>query len=94
MIYIGDGITDVPCMRVVRINGGESIAIYHKDNVEIAKRLLHDKRVGYICKADYSQNSELESIVKLLIHQMALTTQLTEIHDEQYKEYLGEQVEQ
>ena len=93
MIYIGDGITDVPCMRVVRINGGESIAIYHKDNVEIAKRLLHDKRVGYICKADYSQNSELESIVKLLIHQMALTTQLTEIHDEQYKEYLKQGID-
>ena len=68
--------TDVPCMKLVKMKGGESIAIYHKDTIDTAKRLFKDQRVGYICKADYSQNSELESIVKLLIEQMALTSKL------------------
>lgn len=43
MIYIGDGMTDVPCMKLVKMKGGESIAIYHKDTIDIAKRLLKIK---------------------------------------------------
>lgn len=91
MIYIGDGMTDVPCMRLVKMNGGESIAIYHKDSIDTAKRLLTDKRVGYICRADYSANSELENIVKLVIHQRALTSKLIELHKAQEETYLGEE---
>lgn len=90
MIYIGDGMTDVPCMRLVKMNGGESVAIYHKDTIETAKRLLKDKRVGYICKADYSSGSELEEIIKLVIHQRALTSQLVELHKKQNDKFLGE----
>lgn len=93
MIYIGDGITDVPCMTLVKEKGGESIAIYHEDSKEKAVRLLKDKRVGYICKDDYSEHTELESVVKLLIHQMALTSKLHDLHKEQRKTYLGEQNE-
>ncbi len=90
MIYIGDGITDVPCMTLVKEKGGESIAIYHEDSKEKAIRLLEDNRVGYICKDDYSAQTELEAVVKLLIHQMALTSQLHDLHKEQRKTYLGE----
>lgn len=90
MIYIGDGMTDVPCMKLVKMKGGESIAIYHKGDDSIAKRLLKEKRVGYMCKADYSQNSELENLVKLIIHQMALTSKLIETHRYQCLTFLGD----
>ncbi len=94
MIYIGDGMTDVPCMKVVKSRGGEAIGIYHKANLEVAKRLLNEKRVGYICKADYSTDSELEKITKLIIHQMALTSQLVNIHKNQEEKYLRDNNEQ
>ena len=67
MIYIGDGLTDVPCMTVVKDRGGESIAIYHRGEKQTAEKLLREKRVTFMCKADYSQDSQLESIVKKII---------------------------
>lgn len=86
MIYIGDGLTDVPCMTVVKSRGGESIAIYHKGQKEKVYKLLNENRVGYMCSADYSKDSELEKTTKLLIHQMALKDQLAQIHKEQIQE--------
>ena len=83
MIYIGDGLTDVPCMTVVKERGGESIAIYHRGEKSTAKKLLKEKRVSFMCKADYSQNSELETIIKMIIEKMAITNKLISIHQEQ-----------
>lgn len=67
MIYIGDGLTDVPSMIVVKENNGNSIAVYSKGQLEKVADLYEDGRVNYICKADYSRNSELEKVVKLII---------------------------
>ena len=92
-LYIGDGLTDVPCMKLVTMRGGEAVAIYHKDSLNVATRLLKDKRVGYICKADYSSGSELENVIKLLVHQMALKSQLVDLHNDQVVKYLGEKDE-
>ena len=94
MIYIGDGLTDVPCMKLVKMRGGEAVAIYHKDSLNVATRLLKDKRVGYICKADYSSGSELENVIKLIVNQMALKSQLVDLHNEQVQKFLGESDEQ
>lgn len=90
MIYIGDGMTDVPCMKLVKLKGGEAIAIYHKNTIDTAKRLLKDNRVGYMCKADYSSGSDLEEVVKLLISQMALTSKLVNLHKDQKNKFLNE----
>ena len=94
MIYIGDGLTDVPCMKLVKMRGGEAVAIYHKDSLNVATRLLKDKRVGYICKADYSSGSELENVIKLIINQMSLKSKLVDLHNEQVQKFLGESNEQ
>ena len=68
MIYIGDGLTDVPCMKLVKSYGGRSIAVYdpQKGN-NAAIGLLEADRVNHIMPADYSEGSKLESLVKSII---------------------------
>ncbi len=83
MIYIGDGLTDVPCMTVVKDRGGESIAIYHRGEKQVAKKLLKENRVAYMCRADYSQDSMLEVIVKKILQKIAITNELIDLHQEQ-----------
>ena len=78
MIYLGDGITDIPCMRLVKDKQGKSIAVYPKGNKENVAGLLRDKRVNYISLADYSENSELENIVKLQLEYIALLSKIEE----------------
>lgn len=76
MVYIGDGLTDVPCMVVVKQNGGHSIAVYPKGKRDKVSSLFEDGRVDYISKADYSINGELETIVKLIIDSLYIKSKL------------------
>lgn len=71
MIYFGDGLTDVPCMILVKQNGGTSIAVYPKGKPEKVIGLFDDDRVNFVCKADYTAGSELEKVVKLIISGIA-----------------------
>lgn len=86
MIYIGDGLTDVPCMKLVRDRGGESIALYHGKNKERCQKLLLENRVGFICPANYSKNSELETTIKTIIDKMKIADDLGREHEKQYSE--------
>ncbi len=64
MIYVGDGITDVPCMRLVKAYGGQSIAVYNeKKGDNTAKHLLSSGRVNYCVPADFTSGSLIENIV-------------------------------
>lgn len=73
IIYIGDGETDVPCFRLVKDLGGISIAVYdagahHLDEArQQAERYYTDGRVNCIAPAIYTDNCELDSIVKSYI---------------------------
>ena len=85
MIYLGDGITDVPCMRLVKDKNGKSIAVYPRGKKEKVADLLRHQRVNYIAPADYSENSELENIVKLQMEYIALQTKIEEKEKKQLK---------
>ncbi len=85
MIYLGDGITDVPCMRLVKDKNGKSIAVYPRGKKEKVADLLRHQRVNYIALADYSENSELENIVKLQMEYIALQTKIEEKEKKQLK---------
>ena len=94
MIYIGDGLTDVPCMRLVKERGGESIAIYHRNEKQVVNKLLREGRVNYTCPADYTNGSMLDSIVKKIIQKMAISQELINTHEEQLKEVNGDKNEE
>lgn len=78
MIYIGDGLTDVPCMKLVKVNGGCSIAVYQKGKQAKVKDLILDQRVNFIEPADYSEGSQLDQITKDIIVKMAGVERLME----------------
>lgn len=68
MIYIGDGLTDVPCMKLVKSNGGQSIAVYDQGKGrEAAHNLLKADRVNFVATADYGSGSDIETIVQAII---------------------------
>jgi 2-hydroxy-3-keto-5-methylthiopentenyl-1-phosphate phosphatase len=69
MIYIGDGFTDVPCMKLVKINGGTSICVYDKDELT-AKNLLETGRVNFIAEADFTESGSIERYIKTAIDMM------------------------
>ena len=76
MIYIGDGLTDVPCMKLVKVNGGCSIAVFRKAAKKKAEDLLLHDRVDFIETADYSEGSSLDKTVRDIIGKMAATDAL------------------
>ena len=87
MIYIGDGMTDIPCMKMVKERGGKSIALYAAGKAETVKTLVDDDRINYVCVADYSKDSTLEKIVKLMIENMAVLEKLKSREEAQLAQY-------
>ncbi len=70
MIYIGDGETDIPCMRIVKRDGGHSIAVYNPKNKGAKTNLNHllkEDRVNFIAPANYEANKQIDTYIKALI---------------------------
>lgn len=73
MIYFGDGLTDIPSMKLTNSRGGNAIAVYPpkgKDK-DLAIRLLTDGRVNFALPADYRENKEIDRVVKTILDKIA-----------------------
>lgn len=70
MIFIGDGETDIPCMRLVKDQGGHSIAVYNRNKRGVKKhadQLVNDGRATLSAAADFQDGSTIDSCVKAII---------------------------
>ncbi len=85
MIYIGDGLSDVPCMKMMQSYGGQSIAVYPKGDKHKVKDLLLKDRVNFIYPADYSEGGELEITMKSIIEKITICDRLSNINQSQLK---------
>lgn len=85
MIYVGDGLSDVPCMKMMRSYGGQAVAVYQKSNRAGVEDLLRNGRVDYIFPADYSEGTSLDLTMKNIIRKMAIVDLLADENQEQLR---------
>ena len=82
IIYLGDGKTDVPTMKMLNYQGGYSIAVFppkkgsriteaEQEKKELVEKLKEDNRAKFVAEADYRQGSDLYQIVRALIHRIS-----------------------
>jgi hypothetical protein len=75
MIFIGDGDTDIPSMKMTALQGGYSVAVYdpNRDHGSIQKinKLISEDRVNFVAPADYQQDSQLDIVIKGILGRMA-----------------------
>jgi hypothetical protein len=80
MIFIGDGETDIPCFRLVKDQGGHSIAVYRPRarlrGKKDAEKLIEQGRVHFALPASYSEGGELDIAVKGILDKMAADGEL------------------
>ncbi|MCC7426388.1 MAG: haloacid dehalogenase-like hydrolase [Alphaproteobacteria bacterium] len=82
MIYIGDGSTDIPCFRLVRDQGGLSMAVFQprtKKARQTANDYLTDGRVDCVVPAEYTDGSKIDRVVKARIDYVAARARLSDI---------------
>ena len=82
MIYFGDGETDVPCMKIVKMFGGNSIAVYNPNiprKKNMARRLLRQQRVNFITPANYTKESRTYEVVCSIIDKIKIDSDLAKL---------------
>jgi phosphoserine phosphatase len=77
MLFLGDGDTDIPSMKMVRQKGGQAVAVFDPKKFEQRKsqghleKLIAEDRVDYVAAADYTANSLLGVVVRGILGRMA-----------------------
>ncbi|WP_323799144.1 haloacid dehalogenase-like hydrolase [Parasphingorhabdus sp.] len=68
MVFIGDGDTDIPAMKMTSHYGGHSIAAYDPErnsrSLDKIHSLIADGRVNFVAPADYKENAPMDILVK------------------------------
>lgn len=81
IIYIGDGETDIPSMKMVKYQRGYAVAVYDPNKRKTAKKpspketcltLLEQERADFALPADYRDGKGLDSLIKAVIDKVRI----------------------
>ncbi len=82
IIFVGDGLTDIPSMRLVHSLGGHAIAVYdpaRSDKREEMMQLIRERRVDYVCEAAYDEESQMMTLVASILDKISSDAKLREL---------------
>ena len=82
IVFVGDGDTDVPCMRLVRDQGGHSVAVYRKGSKNAktrVQRLVEEGRATVALPADYKEFSPMDLLMKHIVKKIAADNALKQL---------------
>ena len=88
MIYFGDGETDIPCMKIVGMFGGNPIAVYDPDSSKkkaTAQKLQRQGRVKFVTPATYTKDSRTFKIVAAIIDKVKAEDDLAKLSSKSIK---------
>ncbi len=83
MIYIGDGLTDVPSMKLTRSRGGYAIGVYKYP--ADATYLVKEDRVDFYVASDYTEGSEMDVAMKAILNRISAKIRFKELSESSYK---------
>jgi phosphoserine phosphatase len=76
LIFIGDGDTDIPSLKMVAHGHGYAIAVYDpkKDKRDLEKihKLISQDRANFIAEANYTENSQIDILIKGILERISL----------------------
>lgn len=73
MIYIGDGMTDIPCFSLLKKYNGATIAVYDAQNMKAygkAWKFVKDERVNNLNSANYNIGSDLYNSIIMALNEI------------------------
>ncbi|MCH5151650.1 MAG: haloacid dehalogenase-like hydrolase [Clostridiales bacterium] len=82
MIYIGDGLTDVPSMKLTRSRGGYAIGVYRQP--EDATYLVKEERVDFYVQGDYREGSDMDIAMKAIFQKICAKLRFKELSESSF----------
>ncbi len=81
-------------MKLVNANSGHSIGVYNPETKDKKKvyKMISDNRIKYFAPANYTQDSELDQLVKAIIDRTASNEKLMSIHYQNKQEEASQHV--
>ena len=78
MIYVGDGLTDIPCFSLVRKERGRTFGVFSpkKSAKQAFLELLQERRVDSLHSPDYREDADLGSLIRAAVSSLAADIEL------------------
>ena len=78
MIYVGDGLTDIPCFSLVRHGGGKTFGVLSKNKSakQTFLELLNERRVDSLHSPNYQEGADLGALIRAAVSILATSIDL------------------